>query len=87
MQRRRPSLYDLVDRMAAIAAPTAALVVMGNAGHAINLEEPALFNRHLEDLFHAADLGKWPKRDPGAVAAALDRLNASFDSRLRRGSG
>ena len=95
VQKRRPSLYDLVDKMAAITAPTlimtgdedwpclepgilmkrvipsAALVVMGNAGHAINLEEPDLFNRHLEDLFHAADLGKWPTRDPRAVTGSI----------------
>jgi pimeloyl-ACP methyl ester carboxylesterase len=95
VQKQRPSLYDLVDEMAAITAPTlimtgdedwpclepgilmkraipsAALVVMGNAGHAINLEEPDLFNRYLEDLFHAADLGKWPRRDPRAVTGSI----------------
>ncbi len=95
VQKRRPSLYDLLDKMAAITAPTlimtgdedwpclapgilmkraiptAALVVMANAGHAINLEEPELFNRHLGDLFHAADLGTWPKRDPRALASAI----------------
>jgi pimeloyl-ACP methyl ester carboxylesterase len=95
VQKRRASLYDLLDKMAAITAPTlimtgdedwpclapgmlmkraiptAALVVIGNAGHAINLEEPALFNRHLADLFHAADLGRWPKRDPRALGSAI----------------
>ncbi len=95
VQKRRPSLYDLVERMKAITAPTlvitgdedwpclepgilmkrsiasAALVVMGNSGHAINLEEPALFNQHLADLFHAADLGKWPVRDKRAISSAI----------------
>ncbi|HZB92247.1 MAG TPA: alpha/beta hydrolase [Stellaceae bacterium] len=95
VQKRRPSLYDLVERMKAISAPTliitgdedwpclepgllmkrtiasAALVVMANAGHAINLEEPGLFNQHLADLFHAADLGKWPVRDKRAVGSAI----------------
>jgi pimeloyl-ACP methyl ester carboxylesterase len=95
VQKRRPSLYDLVEKMPAITAPTliitgdedwpclepgilmkrtiksAALVVMANSGHAINLEEPALFNQHLADLFHAADLGKWPSRDPRAVSSAI----------------
>jgi pimeloyl-ACP methyl ester carboxylesterase len=95
VQKRRPSLYDLVDRMKAITAPTlvitgdedwpclepgllmkrtimsAALVVMANSGHAINLEEPALFNQHLADLFHAADLGKWPTRDKRAISSAI----------------
>ena len=51
--------------------PTAALAVMPNAGHAINLEEPAAFNAHLADFFHAVDAGRWPKRDPRAMAASI----------------
>ena len=34
---------------------TAALVVMPNAGHNINLEDPAAFNAHLAELLAAAD--------------------------------
>jgi len=95
VQKRRPSLFDLVDRMATITAPTlimtgdedwsclepallmkravptSALVVMPNAGHAINLEEPDAFNRHLADFFHAVDVGAWPKRDPRALAPSI----------------
>jgi pimeloyl-ACP methyl ester carboxylesterase len=95
VQKRRPSLFELVDKMKTITAPTlimtgdedwpclepgilmkrtiptAALVVMANAGHAINLEEPALFNQHLAELFHAAELGKWPARDPRAMSGAI----------------
>ena len=95
VQKRRPSLFDLVDKMKTITAPTlimtgdedwpclepgilmkkniptAALVVMGNSGHNINLEEPALFNMHLSDLFQAADAGAWPKRDPRAMAGTI----------------
>jgi pimeloyl-ACP methyl ester carboxylesterase len=91
VQARRPSLYDLTDKMKTITAPTlimtgdedwqclepgllmkrmiptAALVVMPNAGHAINIEEPAAFNQHLVDFFHAVDVGAWPKRDPRAL--------------------
>src|SRR5438105_4239717 len=68
VQKRRPPLFDLVDRMKTIRAPTlimtgdedwpclgpallmkrtiasAALVVMPNTGHTINLEEPDAFN-------------------------------------------
>jgi pimeloyl-ACP methyl ester carboxylesterase len=47
--------------------PTAGLVVMPNAGHAINLEEPAAFNQHLCDFFHAVDAGAWRNRDPRAL--------------------
>ena len=95
VQKRRPSLYDLVDKMRTITAPTlimtgdedwpclepgilmkraipsAALAVLANAGHAINLEEPALFNQHLADLFHAAELGKWPMRDQRALGSSI----------------
>jgi pimeloyl-ACP methyl ester carboxylesterase len=51
--------------------PTAALVVMPNAGHTINLEEPAAFNQHLADFFHTVDVGGWPKRDPRALVSGI----------------
>ena len=50
---------------------TAALVVMPNAGHNINLEDPAAFNAHLQELFLAADAGTWPVRDPRAMAGSI----------------
>jgi pimeloyl-ACP methyl ester carboxylesterase len=95
VQKRRPSLFELVDKMKTITAPTlimtgdedwpclepgllmkrtiptAALVVMPNAGHAINIEEPAAFNQHLTDFFRAVDAGAWPHRDPRAMQAAI----------------
>jgi pimeloyl-ACP methyl ester carboxylesterase len=95
VQKRRPSLFELVDKMKLITAPTlimtgdedwpciepgilmkkhiatAGLVVMPNAGHAINLEDPALFNQCLSELFQAADAGTWPTRDPRAVAGTI----------------
>ena len=51
--------------------PSAGLVVMANCGHAINLEDPDVYNRHLEDFLHAVDVGKWPGRDPRAVAPVI----------------
>lgn len=95
VQKRRPSLYDLVDKMKTITAPTlvmtgdedwpciepgilmkknistAGLVVMPNAGHTINLEDPAAFNARLQELFLAADAGTWPVRDPRAMAGSI----------------
>src|SRR5207344_2873982 len=95
VQKRRPSLFDLVDQMKTISAPTlvmtgdedwpclepallmkrtiptAALVVMPNCGHTINLEEPAAFNAHLAEFFRAVDVGRWPVRDPRAMANAI----------------
>ena len=95
VQKRRPSLFDLIEKMKTITAPTlvmtgdedwpclepgllmkrtiptAALVVMPNAGHTINLEEPAAFNHHLADFFRAVDAGAWPPRDARAMHAAI----------------
>jgi pimeloyl-ACP methyl ester carboxylesterase len=95
VQNRRPSLYDLVDKMKTITAPalimtgdedfpclepgilmkrniaTAGLVVMPNAGHAINLEHPAEFNRHVKEFLHAVDVGAWRNRDPRAMASQI----------------
>jgi len=50
---------------------SAALVVMPNSGHAINLEEPAAFNAHLDGFLHAVDAGRWPLRDPRAMAGSI----------------
>jgi pimeloyl-ACP methyl ester carboxylesterase len=46
--------------------PTAGLVVLPNSGHAINLEEPDLFNRAVLDFLTAVDAGRWPRRDPAS---------------------
>jgi pimeloyl-ACP methyl ester carboxylesterase len=50
---------------------TAGLAVLPCSGHAINLEEPALFNRLLEDFLHQVELGRWPRRDPRAVIPSV----------------
>lgn len=95
VQKRRPSLFDLVEKMKAITVPTlimtgdedwpclepgllmkrtiptAALIVMPNAGHTINLEEPAAFNQHISEFFHTVDVGAWRKRDPRATVSSI----------------
>jgi pimeloyl-ACP methyl ester carboxylesterase len=95
VQARRPSLFDLVEKMKTITAPTlimtgdedwpclepgllmkrtiptAALVVMPNAGHTINLEDPAAFNQHIADFFHTVDTGGWRNRDPRAMIQTI----------------
>jgi pimeloyl-ACP methyl ester carboxylesterase len=95
VQKRRPSLFDLVEQLKTVnaptlimtgdedwsclepglllkrAIPTAALIVMPNSGHAINLEEPDAFNAHLADFFNAVDIGRWPPRDPRAFAPSI----------------
>ncbi len=42
--------------------PGAGLVVLPKSGHMTNLEDPALFNRLLEDFFHQIEVGRWPER-------------------------
>ncbi|MBV8121540.1 MAG: hypothetical protein JO081_16565 [Alphaproteobacteria bacterium] len=51
--------------------PTAALVVLPNTGHAVNLEEPDLFNRTLDEFLHQVESGRWPRRDPRAATGSI----------------
>jgi pimeloyl-ACP methyl ester carboxylesterase len=51
--------------------PSAALAVMPNCGHAINLESPSEFNRLVGDFIAQVDAGRWPMRDPRAVTASI----------------
>src|SRR3954471_7102297 len=51
--------------------PAAALVVFPNTGHALNIEEPDLFNRTLADFFHQVESGRWPRRDPRSVTGSI----------------
>ena len=50
---------------------TAALVVMPNAGHTINLEDPGAFNQHLAEFFHTVQAGAWPTRDVRALKGSI----------------
>ena len=43
--------------------PTSGLVMFPQAGHAINLEDPDLFNRTVMDFLTAVEQGKWARRD------------------------
>jgi len=51
--------------------PAAALVVFPNTGHALNIEEPDLFNRTLDDFFHQVESGRWPRRDPRSTTGSI----------------
>ena len=53
------------------AIPRAGLAILPRSGHAINLEEPALFNQQLESFFHQVEAGGWAPRDPRSVAPSL----------------
>ena len=47
--------------------PSAAMVMLPRSGHAINLEEPALFNQLVEQFFHQVESGRWQLRDPRSL--------------------
>ena len=51
--------------------PTAALSVMPNCGHTINIEDPDQFNRLVGDFLVQVDAGRWPTRDPRAMSASI----------------
>lgn len=52
------------------AIPSAALVIMPRAGHAVNLEAPDAFNRHLADFVTQVDAGRWSLRNPASLSAS-----------------
>ncbi len=86
IQMTRPPVYDLVDGMRQLQAPTlvmigdeddpcvnpavfmkrniprCGLVVFPRSGHAINLEEPDLFNRTAQDFLLEVEEGGWQLR-------------------------
>ena len=50
---------------------SAALSVMPNCGHTINIEDPDQFNRIVGDFIVQVDAGRWPMRDPRAMVASI----------------
>lgn len=50
---------------------SAALAVMPNCGHTINIEDPDEFNRLVGAFLAQVDAGRWPMRDPRAVTASI----------------
>ena len=51
--------------------PAAALAVMPNCGHAINIEDPDEFNRIVGAFLAQVDAGRWPQRDPRAMTDSI----------------
>lgn len=51
--------------------PSSGLLVLPKTGHTINLEEPATFNRFVEDFIWACEAGKWTERDPRAKPSEI----------------
>lgn len=55
--------------------PSAALSVMPNCGHAINIEDPDQFNRIVGDFITHVDSGRWPMRDPRTSTTAITGMD------------
>ena len=94
-QGRRPCLYDLTERMAAIdvpllvvsgdedepciepsvlikrVVPKAGLSIVPKTGHAVNLEEPVVFNQLLDEFLHQVTHGRWAARDARATPESI----------------
>lgn len=54
--------------------PNAQLAMLPGTGHALNLEEPALFNALIERFLVDVERGVWRPRDPRAAAGAVSSL-------------
>ena len=51
--------------------PSAALQLLPNSGHTINIEEPDAFNAAVGGFWVQVDAGRWPMRDPRAVSDSI----------------
>ena len=56
--------------------PSAALSVMPNCGHTVNLEDPDQFNKIVGDFIVQVDTGRWPKRDPRAMSTSITGMKS-----------
>jgi pimeloyl-ACP methyl ester carboxylesterase len=56
--------------------PTAGLALVPNSGHALNLEEPELFNDLIRTLVRASEAATWPTRDARSLSASMGIANA-----------
>ena len=54
--------------------PTSWLAVLPNAGHAINLEDPELFNGLIQRFLTAVDTGTFKARDPRSIGQSMSGL-------------
>ncbi len=53
------------------AIPSAALAILPRTGHALNLEEPLLYNALIADFLHQVEAGRWMMRDPRSISGRI----------------
>jgi pimeloyl-ACP methyl ester carboxylesterase len=58
------------DLMLKRTIPRCGLAILPRSGHVTNLEEPMLFNLHVERFLTAVEHGKWGPRDPRSLSAS-----------------
>jgi pimeloyl-ACP methyl ester carboxylesterase len=51
--------------------PSAALTVLPRTGHTSNLEDPALFNRTVQEFIDSVERGQWSERDPRSQTGSI----------------
>jgi len=51
--------------------PSSGFALLPKTGHALNLEEPDLFNQLVDDFVHQVDVGRWDLRDPRSVGHSM----------------
>jgi pimeloyl-ACP methyl ester carboxylesterase len=56
--------------------PTAGLVVLPRTGHTMNLEDPATFNRSVEEFLDAVTRGHWGTRDPRSQTGSITGMDS-----------
>ena len=56
--------------------PSAALEVIPNAGHTINLEDPERFNTAVASFLAQVEAGRWPRRDPRSTGDSFLGINS-----------
>lgn len=54
---------------------SAALSVLPNTGHAVNIEEPDEYNRIVGHFLNQVDSGRWLSRDPRAISSSITGIN------------
>ncbi len=55
--------------------PSAALSIIPNSGHAINLEEPDEYNRIVGEFLAQVEAQRWPLRDERALSESITGIN------------
>jgi pimeloyl-ACP methyl ester carboxylesterase len=55
--------------------PTAGLMVLPRTGHTMNLEDPATFNRTVDEFLGAVTRGNWGERDPRSLTGSITGMD------------